>query len=211
MHPSAFETLSGRTDLSFPEYDDPPAQPMPLLRRWLARAETDGVREPRAVALATADTMGRASTRTVVLTGLDDDGLRFASHTTSRKGRQIAETGWASGLFYWRESGQQVSVSGTVEPVVAHLSDRWWDERPAALHPMSAASRQSDRLPSAAALIECAAELDRSVPLPRPDRFVWYQLTPRNVEFWCAGADRLHRRLRFERSDAGWAVVRLQP
>lgn len=48
------ETLSGDPTLTLPEFDAPPADPLPLLERWLRDADARGVREPRALALATA-------------------------------------------------------------------------------------------------------------------------------------------------------------
>ena len=96
-------------DLDFPEYDQPPAEPLELVRSWLVDAVERGVREPRALALATADARGLASNRIVVIISITDRGLVFASHSDSQKGREMAATGWASGLLYWRETGQQSS------------------------------------------------------------------------------------------------------
>jgi pyridoxine/pyridoxamine 5'-phosphate oxidase len=55
------ETLSGDPTLELPEFDSPPEDPLPLLERWLRTADERGVREPRALALATADGEGRPS------------------------------------------------------------------------------------------------------------------------------------------------------
>src|SRR5437016_185157 len=105
MNASRFESLTGEVDLEFPEYDGPPEEPFTLLQRWMAAAEARGVREPRALALATSGLRGRASNRIVAVTALDYRGLVFTTHSTSRKGRELAATGWASGVLYWRETG----------------------------------------------------------------------------------------------------------
>jgi dihydrophenazinedicarboxylate synthase len=212
MTASAFESLTGAVDLGFPEYDDPPAEPTGLIQAWLATADRQGVREPRSLALATADARGRASNRVVAVLDITAEGLLFTSHSTSRKGRELAENRWASGLLYWRETGQQIAVSGPVALLDGARADDLWYARPTPLHAMTTASRQSERLPDVA---ELRAEADRlgaaGVPLPRPARFVGYLLAPAVVEFWCASADRLHRRLRYERGDDSWQVARLQP
>lgn len=212
MNTSKFESLTGQTDAGFPEYDDPPAEPMSLVRRWLDRAVELGVREPRALALATADKRGRSSSRVVAFTSIDDQGLLFTTHSTSRKSREITETGWASGLLYWRETGQQIGLTGPAVPIGDAEADALWHARPAPLHAMSAASRQSEPLPDPAAL-RAEAELlgATGTPLERPDRFVGYRLRPHEVEFWCARSDRLHHRLRYERDRDTWRVSRLQP
>src|SRR5215212_11510812 len=61
------ETLSGDPTLELPEFDAPPDDPLPLLERWLRLADERGVREPRALALATADAEGRPSSRILLL------------------------------------------------------------------------------------------------------------------------------------------------
>ncbi len=53
------ESLTGTIEAPFPEFEAPPANPMEVLRNWLERARRYGVREPRALALATVDGQGR--------------------------------------------------------------------------------------------------------------------------------------------------------
>lgn len=211
MNTSKFESLTGVTDLRFPEYYDPPADPRPLVRDWLDRAVDLQVREPLALALATADGRGRPSTRMVTVVTLDDEGLLFTTHSTSRKSREIAETGRASGLFYWRETGQQISLNGPVTAVSEERADALWSARPVPLHAMSGASRQSEPLADPIALQARAGQLVATGALPRPERYVGYHLGLEEVEFWCARADRLHHRLLYRWAGDSWNVTRLQP
>lgn len=211
MGTSKLESLTASAELSFPEYEDPPGEPFGLLSDWLDDARARGVREPYALALATADEHGRSSVR-IVVTRLTAAGLVFSTHDCSQKGREIAATGWASGVLYWRETGQQVIISGPVRKMASEESDALWNARPIPLHAMSAASRQSERLPDVAALRAEASRLEAlGVALPRPGRFSGYRLEPAAVEFWCPSPDRLHRRLRYDREPPGWQVSRLQP
>ncbi|WP_028646603.1 phenazine biosynthesis FMN-dependent oxidase PhzG [Nocardiopsis sp. CNT312] len=207
---SRFETLTGEMEWGFPEYGEPPAEPMGLVRAWIASAEERGVREPRALALATADARGRASNRMVAVVEASEQGLVFSTHSTSRKGRQIAETGWASGVLYWREAARQLVLSGPVAPLPETESQRMWDSRPVPLHSMTAVSHQSDPLEDPARLGAEARRLGGR-PLPRPERFVGYLLEPAEVEFWSADPERLHRRLRYDLTPHGWTTTRLQP
>ncbi|MFI1355904.1 phenazine biosynthesis FMN-dependent oxidase PhzG [Streptomyces sp. NPDC020898] len=212
MNTSRFESLTGEVDLDFPEYEEPPGEPMDLVHRWISEATARGVREPRALALATADGLARASNRIVSITEVTDRGLVFASHSSSQKGREIAATGWASGLLYWRETGRQLILSGPVTQLSDGECDALWYGRPVPMHSMSAASRQSEPLRDATALRTEAARLAApGTPLPRPARYVGYLLAPATVEFWSADSDRLHLRLRYDRSGPGWRTSRLQP
>lgn len=209
---SRFESLAGVIDLDFPEYDRPPAQPLDLVRSWLDDAVERGVREPKALALATADARGFASSRIVVIISITDRGLVFASHRDSQKGREMAATGWASGLLYWRETGQQLIFSGPVAPLPNDESDALWSARPIPLHAMSSVSHQSAPLNDIGALRNSALQLERlGRALPRPESYAGYCLQPAAVEFWCAASDRLHRRLRYDLGPNGWQTSLLQP
>jgi pyridoxamine 5'-phosphate oxidase len=215
MTASKFESLTGETDLDFPEYEDPPAGPMGLVQSWLETAVERGVREPRALALATADEQGRASSRIVAITEVAEHGLVFTSHSSSQKGHELAVNPWASGLLYWRETGQQIILSGPVALLGEDGSDAILNARAIPLHAMSTASRLSEPLADPAALRAEAERLGATgTALERPARFVAYVLKPAQVEFWCARSDRLHHRLRYDRSGqdaAGWRTSRLQP
>ncbi|MGW2558575.1 phenazine biosynthesis FMN-dependent oxidase PhzG [Streptomyces sp. NPDC001514] len=215
MDPSGFESLSGKVDLPFPEYDQPPAEPLKLVSSWLSQARESGVREPSALALATADSRGRASNRIVAITDVTDLGLVFSSHSCSQKGREIAATGWASGLLYWRETGQQIILSGPIAPLSDAESDALWSARPIPLHAMSTVTEQSEPLEDlehVEALRARARGLELTgEPQPRPEFFVGYRLQPDVVEFWSASSNRLHRRLRYDRDSLEWRTSRLQP
>jgi pyridoxamine 5'-phosphate oxidase len=206
------ETLTGTLRPPFPEYADPPADPVALLRRWLDEATALGVREPRAMALATADARGRPSARTVALARVTGTGLVFATHRGSRKERELRLNPWASGLLYWRETSRQIAVAGRVRYLPDAEADALWAARPVFTHAMTAASRQSAPLPDVAGLRARAARLAAAGPRPRPAAYIGLELTLESVEFWADGTDRLHERLRYDRGPAGWRRgIRLQP
>ncbi|MBB5159499.1 phenazine biosynthesis FMN-dependent oxidase PhzG [Saccharopolyspora phatthalungensis] len=206
-------TLTGDESLHLPEFDAPPRNPVELLHRWLDIATEKGVREPRAVVLATANELGRPSSRVVLLKEITDDGeLVFTTHVNSRKGRDLAATPWASVNFYWRETLQQINVSGPVEPLPAARSDELFAERPVAAQATTAVSAQSTTLSDEQEMADRAQRLiDAGDPLPRPTGWGGYLLRPDAIEFWHGRANRLHRRLEYTRDGAAWAHRRLQP
>ncbi|MEV6479338.1 phenazine biosynthesis FMN-dependent oxidase PhzG [Streptomyces sp. NPDC051576] len=209
------ESLTGKVRVDFPEYAVPPAEPSGLLRRWLAQAAELGVREPRALALATADARGRPSSRIVVISQVTDDGFVFLSHAGSRKGLDLAVNSWASGVLYWRETSQQIIVAGPVTVLPRPETEAMWFARPVFTHAMSAAARQSRPLrgpEQVEELRERALRLGKSgEALPCPEEFTAYELRFDSVEFWANGTDRLHERLCYERTGDGWNVGRRQP
>ena len=107
-----------------------PQHPDALFRAWLDEAIASGARQPHAMAFATVRADGLPAVRTLILKDLDADGYHFSTHRTSRKGLELAANPRASMLFFWRESGRQVRVTGDAIPLSEDASQRDWRERP---------------------------------------------------------------------------------
>lgn len=194
------------------EFTLPPADPVALLRSWFAQAVAHGVREPGATALATVAADGIPSSRMMQVSRITDRGLLFATHSISRKGREIDETGRWSGVLYWRETNQQVTLGGVAELADAAVADELWSSRPMSSNAMSIATRQSSPLTHEHELLQEALLLTAiDTPLVRPATWVAYELVVSEVEFWQSSPDALYRRLYYRRNEQGWTAERLQP
>lgn len=205
------ETLSGDPTLELPEFDAPPAEPLALLERWLASAEERGVREPRALALATAGADGRPSVRTLLVKQLTPT-LVFAGGYGSRKGRDLAANPRAAGTLYWRETLQQITIEGPVERLSEEESDEIFGERPAEARAAAVASQQGETLEDPEALRKAASSRTADDAAPqRPGRWGGWRLDPDLIEFWHGSPSRLHRRLLYIKGERGWEHRRLQP
>nr|AEW22932.1 WT5.3 [Streptomyces sp. WT5] len=209
------ETMTATLEVDFPEFHTPPAEPMGLLTSWLEQATAQGVREPRALALATADARGRTSSRIVAINQVTDAGIVIITHDDSQKGRELAANPWASGVLYWRETSQQITVAGPVEKLSREQAEQLWAARAVFTHAMTTVSAQSKPVRDLDHFEELRAkalELGTPArPLPCPESFVAFRISPESVEFWANGTDRLHERLRYTRTDQGWTTSRLQP
>ncbi len=202
-----------------PDVSQPPvqvaldAEPMALLRAWLAEAERAEPNDPNAMVLATVDAACRPSSRVVLLKGLDR-GLCFFTNTRSRKGTELAGNRHAALLFHWKSLRRQVRVEGMVEPVTEAEADAYFATRARVSRLGALASDQSRILPDRAMLEQRVAELDRRYPgesVPRPPHWSGYRLLPERFEFWQDMPFRLHDRTVFARTDGGWAAHKLFP
>lgn len=186
------------------------------LERWLAEAAAEGVREPTAMVLATADAAAIPSARTVLLKDLSAEGLVFYTNLDSRKGEDIAANPRAALVFPWFSVGRQVVAAGVVEPLDAQRADAYFASRSYGSQISAHASRQSrviaDRSVLEAAHAEFAQRYPPSAAVPRPANWSGFRVVPATVEFWQGRADRLHDRLRFRLdADGDWLLERLSP
>jgi pyridoxamine 5'-phosphate oxidase len=188
--------------------------PLETLAHWIEEARKRGVSEPEAMALATATPSGVPSVRIVLCRGIDARGLRFFTSYESRKGVELDRNPRAAAAFYWPVLDRQVRVEGPAERLPAEESDAYFEKRPRG-HQISAwASEQSRPLTSLEALKERAEEFAEQydgTDVPRPENWGGYLLRPLVVELWTRGLDRLHDRVRFERSGDGWTSEQLAP
>lgn len=188
---------------------------LPLFTTWLDEAGRRGVREPNAMVLGTVGADGRPSTRTVLCKGADERGLTFFTTTTSRKGSQLAASGYASATFPWLIVERQVHVEGRCHPLDRADSLAYWRTRPRGSQVAAWASEQSRPVASVEELASLYAVAEERLAgvdeIPMPDRWGGYRLTPDRVEFWQGGRDRFHDRVECARRDGGWTIRRLQP
>ena len=190
-------------------------EPMTQFARWMADARASDMPEPTAMVLSTITAEGRPRARTVLLKAHDQDGFTFYSNRTSRKGRELAANPAACLVFPWYRLERQVIVEGRVRELSQAESEPYYRSRARGSQIGAWASRQSTVIASRAVLDDRVAELERRWPdpeeVPMPDFWGGYLLEPDAVEFWQAGAFRLHDRLRYRRAEGGWAVDRLSP
>lgn len=126
--------------------------PMTLFDAWLGDAQRSEPNDPSAMALATADSLGRPSVRMVLLNGHDDDGFLFFTNKESRKAQALAANPNAALMFHWKSLRRAVRIEGAVSEATAAESDRYFASRPRASQLGAWASEQSTPLDARATL-----------------------------------------------------------
>jgi pyridoxamine 5'-phosphate oxidase len=192
----------------------PDEDPLALFRLWYAAAERAGIYLPEAMALGTATPDGLPAVRIVLLKGFDERGFTFFTSYESRKGIELRANPRAALTFHWAVLERQVRIEGTVTRLSEEESLAYFRSRPRGSRIGAWASRQSEGLETREVLEQRVREhtarfRDQDVPLPP----FWggYRVAPARIEFWQGRVNRLHDRLRFERSGDGWTSVRLYP
>ena len=190
------------------------SDPFELFSNWYAAAEASGIYLPESMALATATPDGRPSARMVLLKTFDRDGFVFYTNYGSRKAHELDENPRAALLFHWTILQRQIRIEGATTRTDADTSSAYFATRDRSSRVGAWASRQSETLVGRSQLERRVEEIrDRfeGSDVPRPDFWGGYRLRPEAFEFWQGRVNRLHDRVRFEKSDERWTGRRLYP
>jgi pyridoxamine 5'-phosphate oxidase len=188
--------------------------PISRFREAMSRAAQDAPFDPIAVSLATSTPDGRPSCRIVLVHEVDARGIVFHTNYAGRKAQDLEANPYAAITAYWPWLDEQVRLEGPVARVTTEESDGYFAVRPRGSQVGAWASLQSQPLDSRETLLARVQQFEEQFadgPVPRPENWGGYRLTPLRIEFWKAGEFRLHDRELFERAGDGWTVRRLYP
>ena len=179
-----------------------PADPLPLVARWLEEA-TPVVKSATATALATVASDGRPTVRMVICRGFDpvEGWFVFYTDRESVKGQALEQNPRAAVVFHWDVFERQIRVEGPVTRAPEADSERYWSTRP--LDARIAAVKRT-----------------HGADVPRPPRWGGYRIWAERVELWVGQPGRAHDRAAWTRAleptgaaftGGSWRGTRLQP
>ncbi len=205
-----------RTDYKLRSLSEHDVAPDPIVQftRWWEEAIASNIEEVNAMTLATATSSGIPSARIVLLKGYDEKGFVFFTNYQSKKGQQLLENPHAALVFFWKELERQVRIEGVIEKVAATDSDTYFNSRPPGSRIGAWASPQSEVIAGREVIETNAGTYEKKFSdgiIPRPSHWGGYILKPGLVEFWQGRSSRLHDRIQYEASAAGWTIARLAP
>lgn len=165
--------------------------------------------------LATVNSDGQPSQRTVLLKYFDESGFVFFTNYGSRKAGEIEVSHKVSLIFVWLELERQIIINGTASKISTAESTRYFLSRPKDSQVAAWVSSQSHKLSSRQVLLQKFGEMKRKFgegKIPLPDFWGGYKVDPTEIEFWQGRENRLHDRFMYRKnSDAAWSIERLMP
>ena len=203
---SATGFVLDREDLA----DDPVVQ----FEDWFRHACDTVPMDPNAVSISTVDSENRPSSRTVLLKYFDEDGFVFFTNFDSKKAIHIDTNPNVALLFFWSDAARQVKIRGKAERIPTKETLKYFMSRPRGSQIGAWVSAQSSVITSRSLLESKFQEMKQKFSnkeIPLPSFWGGYRVVPARVEFWHGRRSRLHDRLRYTKTDAGWQIERLAP
>ena len=190
--------------------------PIELFNKWMNKAKETELNDPNALSLATTDKNGFPSVRIVLLKDFSKNGFVFYTNLNSQKSLSLKENPKAEMCFYWKSLLRQVRVSGYASLVSDKVADDYYNARPHAARIGAWASKQSTVLKDKDELINSIKKYkekyNNEKNVDRPEYWSGWNLTPKNIEFWLEGENRIHERLKYSKDDNGnWNKFLLHP
>jgi len=189
--------------------------PISQFRIWFDVALKTDIKQPNAMALATATPGGIPSARMVLLRDFDENGFVFFTNYESQKGRELLANPRAALIFYWEPLGRQVRISGCVERIPLADSDEYFQTRPFESRLGAVISKQSSVISNRRILDDEFSKLlaqytDKKIE--RPTHWGGFRVAPEIMEFWQHRDHRLHDRFCYTRqTNKTWLIERLSP
>jgi len=195
----------------FLDLDDP----LGLFKSWLDEAEKKETRDPNALSLATVNDAGQPDVRMILLKGLSSRGFVFYTNLNSSKSRDLKENPKASMCFHWKSINRQIRILGNVTQVEDKEADLYFNSRPYGSRIAAWASNQSNSMKEMSELLKKMEDFKKKYKdeknVPRPSYWSGWCLRPSSIEFWLHKDNRIHERLRYNKTANVWRKEILYP
>ena len=190
--------------------------PFELFQKWFEEAKKKEIKDPNALALGTANKEGIPSVRMVLLKGHSEKGFVFYTNLNSQKGNEIKENPNATMCFHWKSLLRQIRIVGELNNVPDKDADAYYSSRSYGSRIGAWASKQSTILKDRDELYKSINNFKKKFPdekkVPRPPNWSGWNLSPKEIEFWLDGDNRIHQRLKYIKSKTGnWEKILLSP
>ena len=189
--------------------------PFELFKFWMSEAEKKEIRDPTASSLATVNSMGQPNVRMVLLKDLSSKGFVFYTNLNSQKSQDLKENPRAAMCFHWKSFNRQIRILGKVIQVDQEEADHYFNSRPYESRISAWASDQSNSMRERSELLKKIEDFKKKYKddknVPRPPYWSGWCLIPSSIEFWLHKDNRIHERLRYNKTAKDWKKEILYP
>jgi len=189
-----------------------PQNPWLIFQDWFSRAQKTTLPNPNAFVLSTFQQDGGMSSRVLLLKEFSSQGFVFYTNYESAKSMELTKHAQCAMNFFWDPLALQIRVQGSAKK--EGTGDDYFSTRPRLSQIGAWASKQSQTLPNRKNLEERVAMLEekfKNQPVPCPENWGPWVITPTRFEFWEGQVGRLHHRTEFSKKNEAWQSRFLYP
>ena len=189
--------------------------PIKLFKAWMSEAEKNEINDPNALSLATTNNNNEPSVRMVLLKGLGPKGFVFYTNLNSPKSNDLKKNPKAEMCFHWKSFNRQIRILGNVIQVNDKEADLYFKSRPYESKINAWASDQSKPMNERSEFLKKIEDFKKKYKneknIPRPSHWSGWCLRPSSIEFWLHKDNRIHERLRYNKTVNNWKKEILYP
>ena len=195
----------------FMDLDDP----IELFKIWMSEAEKKEINDPNALSLATTNQKNEPSVRMILLKGLNEKGFVFYTNLSSPKSNDLKKNPKAEMCFHWKSLERQIRIFGSIVQVSDEEADTYFNSRPYGSKINAWASDQSKPMDERSDLLKKIEDFKKKYKneknVPRPPHWSGWCLRPSSIEFWLHKDNRIHERLKYNKTSNVWRKEVLYP
>ncbi len=189
--------------------------PIEIFNKWFdEELKLTKVNIPTACCLSTLGTDNYPNARFVSLKGIRENKFIVTGNITSRKGIEIESINNVALTFWWPETERQVRIQGNSKMLNKEYADEYFAGRNRDSQIVSIVSNQGQQLTDIELLNQKyhdIAKIYKDKPLPRPENWSGYSISPIRVEFLEFKSTRFHDRKLYQLANGHWTLINLQP
>ena len=188
--------------------------PLDQFKLWYQEASDSNEYDVDAMTLATSDTKGHVSARTVLYKGISVGGFLIFTNYNSDKAQHLISNPQAALVFYWPTLYKQVRIEGLTQKITSKESDDYFKTRSYERKLSAWASPQSQVIVDSEDLLARYAQLNSKFTPETifcPPFWGGFRLVPNRMEFWIGKDHRLHDRFSYIKTNNNWIIQQVAP
>ena len=152
----------------------------------------------------------------VLLKEFNENVIIFYTKLNSQKGHEFKENPNAAMCCHWKSLLRQIRIEGKISLVSDKVADEYYSSRAYESRIGAWASNQSEKLKTRDQLLKSIKDYKKKFKdqtnVPRPSHWSGWNLSPKSIEFWLDGENRIHERLKYNKNSSGkWTKSLLSP
>ena len=177
-----------------------------LIEWYQETSKKMGERNAAVFILATVNSEGQPSTRTMLAKAINTENFSFIGNLHTQKFEELKKNPHAAITFNWLQDQRQINLIGAVEPLTADEAEKIFRDRAPSHQVSSLLFGEIDKTTDYKQLRqkhEALSKRYKNKSIPVPSTWGGFRFIPQKIEFWQCGSDNMHSRIVYTKDSKG--------